>query len=161
MKMAPAYGGLEVGEYAVLVMAVPPSVNNEMPDDVAMVLYVDQNLPTNVSFDYDFLAFPEDAVYTAANRELTASAVAGASMYRSTIQAAEGRWVVYLSGTGTLTYTLPAVPGGMDDLATGEVVTLDPISLSGGLTFEDLVTFNGEDLDKLNSLSLAFTHHQL
>jgi len=161
MKMAAAYGGLEVGEYAVLVMAVPPSVNNEMPADVAMVLYVDKNLPTNVSFDYGFLAFPEDAAYTAANRELTATAVAGAGMYRSTIQAAEGRWVVYLAGTGTLNYTLPAVPTGMDDLATGETVTLDPISLSGGLTFEDLVTFNGEDLDALNKLSLAFTHHQL
>jgi hypothetical protein len=161
MKMAPAYGGLEVGEYAVLVMAVPPSVNNEMPADVAMVMYADQNLPTNISFDYGFLAFPEDATFTAASRELTATAVAGASMYRSTIQAAEGRWIVYLDGTGTLTYTLPAVPGGMDDLGTGDVITLDPISLSGGLTFEDLVSFNGEDLDRLNSLSLAFTHHQL
>jgi Cys-rich repeat protein len=161
MKMAAAYGGLEVGEYGVLVMAVPPAVNNVMPADVAMVLYVDKNLPTNVSFDYGFLAFPEDATFTAASRELTATAVAGASMYRSTIQATEGRWIVYLSGSGTITYTLPAVPGGMDDLGTGTVVTLDPISLSGGLTFEDLVTFNGEDLDVLNSLSLAFTHHQL
>ena len=161
MKMAPPYGGLEVGEYAVLVMAVPPAAGNEMPTDVAMVLYVDQNLPTNLTFDYNFLAFPEDATFTAANRELTATAVTGASMYRSTIQAAEGRWIVYLDGTGTLTYTLPAVPGGMDDLASGDVVTLDPISLSGGLTFEDLVTFNGEDLDRLNSLSLAFSHYQL
>jgi len=161
MKMAPAYGGLEVGEYGVAVMAVPPAEGNEMPNDMAMVLYVGQNLPTNISFDYGFLDFPEDAVYTAADRELTATAVTGASMYRSTVQAAEGRWVVYLAGTGTLTYTLPAVPGGMDDLAAGDVVTLDPISLAGGLTFEDLVTFNGEDLDKLNSLSLAFTHHQL
>lgn len=161
MKMAAAYGGLELGQYAVLVMAVPPAVNNELPTDGAMVLYVGENLPTNVSFDYGFLAFPEDATFTAANRELTATAVAGASMYRSTIQATEGRWIVYLSGSGTITYTLPAVPGGMDDLATGDVVTLDPISLSGGLTFEDVVSFNGEDLDALNSLSLAFTHHQL
>jgi hypothetical protein len=161
MKMAPAYGGLEVGEYAIMVMAVPPAEGTEMPTDVAMVLYVDQNLPTNVSFDYGFLDFPEDATYTAADRELTATAVTGASMYRSTIQAAEGRWIVYLDGTGTLTYTLPAVPGGMDDLGTGDVITLDPISLSGGLTFEDLVSFNGEDLDRLNNLSLAFTHHQL
>jgi hypothetical protein len=161
MKMAPAYGGLEAGEYAVLVMAVPPAVGNEMPPDVAMVLRVDRNLPTDISFDYGFLAFPEDAVFTAADRELTASAVSGATLYRSTIQATEGRWIVYLSGTGTIAYTLPAVPGGMDDLGTGEVITFDPIALSDGLTFEDLVTFNGEDLDRINSLSTAFTHHQL
>jgi hypothetical protein len=162
MKMAPAYGGLEVGEYAVLVMAVPPAVGNQMPADVAMVVHVGKNLPTNITFGADdFLTFPEDAVFTAADRELTATAVSKATFYRSTIQADAGRWIVYLAGTGTLTYTLPAVPGGMDDLGTGEVITLDPIALSDGLTFEYLVTFNGEDLDRLNSLSTAFTHHQL
>ncbi len=160
MKMAPAYGGLEVGEYALLVMAVPPAVNNEMPADVAMVVHIDKNLPTNIAFDYGFLDFP-DAAFVLADRELTATAVSGATLYRSTIQADAGRWIVYLAGTGTLNYVLPAVPGGMDDLGTGEVVTLDPIALSDGLTFEDLVTFNGEDLDRLNSLATAFTHHQL
>jgi hypothetical protein len=161
MKMAPAYGGLEVGEYAVMVMAVPPALNNQMPADVAMVLYVDKNLPASVSFDHGFLAFPEDAVFTTANRELTASAVAGATLYRSTIQTDEGRWIVYLSGSGMLAYTLPAVPGGMDNLGAGDAITLDPIALSEGLTFEDLVTFNGDDLDRINNLSTAFTHHQL
>jgi hypothetical protein len=132
-----------------------------MPTDVATVLYVDRNLPANISFDHDFLAFPEDAVFTAATRELTATAVPGATLYRSTIQASAGRWIVYLSGTGTLTYTLPAVPGGMDDLGTGNVVTFDPIALSGGLTFEDLVTFNGEDIVQLNNLMIACTRYQL
>ena len=150
-----------MGEFAVPVLAVPPAVVNEMPPDVAMVLYVDKNLPANISFDYGFLAFPEDAVFTVANREMTATAVSGATLYRSTIQSPEGRWIVYLSGSGTLTYTLPAVPGAMDDLGTGDVATFDPIALSGGLTFEDLITFNGDDLDRINSLSLAFTHHQL
>jgi hypothetical protein len=161
MKMAPAYGGLQVGGYAVLVMAVPPGDGSNMPENVATVISTSQNLPTDVSFDYGFLAFPEDASFDVAQRGLTATAVAGATLYRSTVQSAAGKWEIYLSGTGTLTYTLPAPPADItDDLVVEGTFSLDPIALGGGVTYEDLVTFNGDDIDQLNNLATAFSHYQ-
>ena len=51
-----------------------------------------------------------------------------------------------------------------DDLARcldALAVTLDPIALGAGLTFDDLVSFSGEDLDGINYLAVAFSRYQL
>jgi hypothetical protein len=157
MKLAPAYGGLQVGQYATLVMAFPPGSGQGLPSDVAAVVATGRDLPTGVSFASGFLPFPEDAQYTPATRSLVAGAVAGAHLVRATFTRAEGQWAVYLPAGGMVSLSLPAVPGGLLDLAGGARVTLDPMALVAGMDFEALVTFDGDDLDQLNRLATAFT----
>ena len=82
-------------------------------------------------------------------------------MFRSTLQNSSGRWKVYLPATDPVTFSLPAPPEGYPDLASGATVTLDPIALEPGTLFEDLVTFNGDDLDKINELAVAFSRFEL
>jgi len=82
-------------------------------------------------------------------------------LLRNTVQGSMGKWEIYLSNADVLSYTLPEIPAGMDDLAGGDVATLDPIALESGTTFEDLITFNGDDLDQINRLATAFTRYEL
>lgn len=161
MKMAPAYGGLQVGAYGVLVLGFPQTAQDEMATDMAAVLHVADTLPTDVSFEQDFLGFPEDADWSDQTRSMAATGVAGADLYRSTFQAEGGGWEVYVPAGDPVNYSLPAPPDGMPDLTAGATVTLDPISLGAGLTYDDLVSFNGEDLDGINFLAVAFSRFQL
>ncbi len=161
MKMAPAYGGLQAGRYMMLVLAVPSGDATNMPTDVALVLYNAGSLPADLTFDSDFLGFPMDASYTSLNRTMVASGVTGSTLFRSTIVGTLGKWEIYMANDDTVGYTLPDPPSGMDDLATGDSVTLDPITLRSGLSFDDLVTFNGTDLDKINILMSACSRHEL
>ena len=161
LKMAPAYGGLEVGGYAVLVLGFPQTAQNEMATDLAAVLHVTEQLPTDVEFAGGFLGFPEDASYDAGSRTLVAGRVDGADLFRSTLMGADGGWDVYLANADTVTYTLPAPPDGMADLAAGATVTLGPIDLVAGLTYDDLLAFDGDDLDRINDLAQAFSRYRL
>ncbi len=161
MKMAPSYGGLETSDYAVMVMGFPQTTQNQTVTDLTSVLMVSDSMPTNVSFDNSFLGFPDSAAYDASSRTMTSSAVSGASLYRTTLRASEGSWVVYQDGQDTISFTLPTPPGGMYDPAQDPVVTLNPIALGDALGFEDLVTFNGEDLDMISRLAVAFSRFQL
>jgi hypothetical protein len=126
-----------------------------------MVTYTSENLPRDVNFDSGFLSFPEDAVFTPASRQMVATGIEGATLFRSSISGDQGRWEIYLpSADGSVGYTLPDPPDGMDDLAAGTVVTMDPIALCCW-TFEQLVTFNGEDLDSINEWMAACTRYEL
>ncbi len=161
MKMAPAYGGLEVQGYAVLVIGYPSAAGPLMPSNLAGVIHTSQTLPRNVTFESGFLPFPQDAYYDASSRTLAAGAVPGATLLRSTLQGGPGRWKVYLPATDLVTFTLPPPPDGFVDLASGATVTLDPLALADGTLFDDLITFNGDDLDRLNQLAVAFSRYQL
>jgi len=163
VKSAPAYGGLESGTYTVAVFAVPPGLTNDLPDDMAMVLSRAETLPRQVSFSEDFLAFPEDAEYDEAGRTMTASHIYNAILYLASVGGPQGMWEVYLpGGGGGVNFTFPEVPDGMDDLATGgDIITLGPITLNDEMEYEELMTFDGQDLDRLNSLIAACTRYQL
>jgi hypothetical protein len=161
MKMAPAYGGLEIGGYAVLVIGYPSAAGAIMPSNLAGVIHTSATLPKNVTFESNFLAFPQDAYYDTGSRTLASSTVAGATLFRSTLQSPQGRWKVYLPPADPVTYTLPLPPDGYPDLASGATVTLDPITLESGTLFEDLITFNGDDLDHINQLAVAFSRFEL
>ncbi len=161
MKLAPAYGGLEVGKYALLVMAAPPANGQEFSADMAAVNFVADNLPTRVEFEKGFLPFPLDASWSTVTRTVTASAVAGATLYRFTIAGPDGSWIVYRPAGGILSATLPEPPTGYADLAAGDTRSLMPIALVGNTGFEDLVTFDGEDLDRVNVFTAAFTTFEI
>jgi len=161
MKMAPAYGGLEIGGYAVLVIGYPSAAGAVMPSNLAGVIHTSATLPKNVTFESSFLAFPQDAAWDPGSRTLAAGTVAGATLFRSTLQNSQGRWKVYLPAADPVTFSLPAPPAGYPDLASGATVTLDPIALEPGTLFEDLITFNGDDLDHINQLAVAFSRFEL
>jgi hypothetical protein len=92
---------------------------------------------------------------------LAASTVSGATLFRSTLQSPQGRWKVYLPAADPVTFSLPSPPAGYPDLAAGATITLDPIALEPGTLFEDLITFNGDDLDRINQLAVAFSRFEL
>jgi hypothetical protein len=161
MKLAPAYGGLEVGRYALLAMASPPSNGQEFSSDMAAVSFMADDLPTRVEFEKGFLPFPTDASWAAASRTVTAGAVAGAALYRFSIAGPDGSWIAYLPADGILSATLPEPPSGYTDLAAGTTRSLMPIALTGTMTFEDLIGFDGEDLDRINAFAVAFSTFEL
>ncbi|MBW1810403.1 MAG: hypothetical protein JRJ87_19560 [Deltaproteobacteria bacterium] len=161
VKAAPVYGGLQHGAYVVLAIALPKGTTIFIPNDMAMVAYGSKDLPIEVSFDSDFLAFPEDAQYNSEQRQMTATAIDQATLYLGTHIGTQGTWEVYLPATGPVDYVLPSVPNGMDDLSTSHSFILSPIKLKPGISFTDLLSFNGQDLDRINHLILAATRFQL
>jgi hypothetical protein len=162
MVQTAPFGGLEKGLYAVILLAIPAGGSaSDISADMAMVLHTGSNLPKQVSFGTGFLSFPEEAHYDSAERRLVSPAIEGASLYFSTIQSDEFRWEIYFSGSDLVTYTLPPVPGGMDDLTSSSIANLVPIALKPGITFEDLVSLNGDDLDRINLLMTACTLYEL
>jgi hypothetical protein len=161
VKAAPVYGGLQHGDYVVLAIAFPKGTTMFIPNDMAMVAHGCKDLPIEVSFDSDYLAFPEDAQYNSEQRQMTADAIDQATLYLGTHIGWHGTWEVYLPASGPVDYVLPSVPDGMDDLANAHSQILSPIKLKPGLSFTDLMSFNGQDLDRINHLMLAGTRFQL
>jgi hypothetical protein len=133
----------------------------ELSPDVAVVMFTDQVLPTEISFTSDFLAFPSSASFEA--RTMTASTVEGATLFRCIIQGDEGKWEIYLPAPASesVNFSLPIPPPEFTDLGMGAVISLDPVTLIPGMTYEDLVKFDGNDLDQINRLTTAYSHYQL
>ncbi|MBW1872297.1 MAG: hypothetical protein JRJ19_09540, partial [Deltaproteobacteria bacterium] len=161
MRLAPAYGGLQVGKYAMVILAYPSGSETNLPTDVGMLIYTADSLPNDLVFESNFLSFPTDASYSVLNRTMIASGITGSTMFRSTILSDLGKWEIYLANAATIEFVLPDPPVDMDDLADGEIQTLDPIALGDGMTFDELVTFNGDDLDQINILMTASSRHEL
>lgn len=156
IRLAPPYGGLEVGQYSVAVTMLPPGRSNtDTIDDLAVIAYTASNLPGEIrkeDFDAGFLSFPEDGFYDIPNRRITASGVEGASIFFVTLQCTSGKWDLFADNTDVLDIRLPPVPAGQDRLDEPDQVLLTPVALRYGTTFEDLVTFNRDDLDQVNRL---------
>jgi Cys-rich repeat protein len=161
MRLAPAHDGLEVGAYGVLALAMPTGTGLATPEDTAAVMFVAADLPTAVTFEPGFLPFPESASWDVATRELVTGAVAGAGLHRLELDAPAGRWLVYLPAADLVQVSLPLPPQGFEDRATGATASLAAIALVGGLDFEALVGFDGDDLDRLSELVRAYSRRTL
>ncbi len=161
MKMAPAHGGLEVWNYAVALMAIPGTNSNGVTSELSAVLHVSQNMPSDVSFEQGFLGFAEDAVFHRPTRTLLASGVSGAEIMRLRLDGPGGGWTVWLASADLVELNLPATPDGFDDPVPDAKITLDAIRLKQGMGFEDLVSFDGQDLDNLSELTTAYSKTEL
>ncbi len=161
MKLAPAHGGLEVGRYAVLVMALPGTAAMATPSDVATVIYTGDSLPTDVDFAHGFIGFAEDAFFHRATRTLLASGVAGAELLRLRLDGPDGGWTVWLPALDLIQLSLPSPPEEVPDPVAGARVELTAIDLRAGLGYEDLVLFDGADLDRLDELTRATSQTEL
>ncbi len=161
MRMAPAHDGLEVWNYAVAVMAIAGTNTNGFTNELSAVLYVGRDMPSEITFSQGFLNFAEDAVFHRPTRTLLASGVPGADIMRLRLQGSHGGWTVWLASSDLVELDLPAAPEGFDDPVPDAKVTLDAIRLVQGMAFEDLVSFDGQDLDNLSRYTTAYSKTEL
>ncbi len=130
-RIAPAHGGLEVGEYAVVALAIRVT-SNGLPGPGAARIATSATLPTAVDLTDGWIDAPRSAELERGARRLTALPGAGAEMIRMTARSPTGSWEVWVPAGGS-GWTFPAVPmGETDRVATGASFTLDAIDLAAG-----------------------------
>jgi hypothetical protein len=111
MKMAPRYGGLEVGDCAVAAFAFGGGGQFSLRTTAAERLDAAVDLGS-------FLAFPSGSTYAPGSRALSVRGVTGADVQVALLQGASGRWRVWTAGGASASVTVPAVPAGMPERAT-------------------------------------------
>ncbi len=125
-RMAPAHGGLEVGEYAILVAAFRLE-GTAVPGPGSARLIVAPALPASFDVSDGFLDSPLGSVFSASARELSGSRLASGDLVSLSFKSPVGGWHVYGAPTGG-TLALPELPSGatnrLED-AEAEVTVLD------------------------------------
>ncbi|MEZ4472076.1 MAG: hypothetical protein R3F60_15040 [bacterium] len=153
MRQAAPYGGLEVGQPALLALAARFGGGNFLPEGVSgRVVRFNGALPPEVSLGA-FLALPEAPTWDAALRRVGAGAVDGATVHRAVFAGPAGRWTVWFDGAPEA--TLPFPPDGQADLAAATDVRVEGLLLSG--EFAELVGPGGGDLTDVDRRTRAFS----
>lgn len=142
--MAPAYAGLEAGEYAVLAAAVN-IVPDELPEVASARLFISPTLPREVDLGAGWLAFP-NATFDGGQRALNVPATAGADVWHAQFTGANGGWSVF-APSSSADLVLPAVPMGMDDRSQAGSIDLEAVDLSAGATLDSLFGLGTGALD--------------
>ncbi len=160
MKMAPPYGGLEVGRYAVL--AVSTSFTSALPEDVSVLVARYADLPQDVSFEREFLPLPAESRWDPVTRTLGAAAVEGASFHRTDFAGPSGRWSVWLTPGAPAELQLPFPPQGFGDLAANASVHQEAVRLQDGVELEALLGAGGPgDLGDVDLYATGFSRATL
>lgn len=180
LRVAPLHSGMESSRYAALALAAsfggligggesaedPPLVLSGL---VALpeTLNYNSSAPTALAFPSSFLGVPSDPTITGRAVAL-GGAVPGASFHRLSIGGAEtGEWLVYFPAGGS-GFSLPEVPSGFTDRFTVldgndlPQVLVNSMRLgSTGLTYEDVMAFDGKDMDDLTVEIDAFSVREI
>ena len=102
----------------------------------------------------EFLALPAGATWNSITRSFTAPTPdSGADFYRFGLEGANGKWTFYHAPGAT--FTVPAVPEGMEDRA--DSATVQAFDLIDGKTLGGVMTFNALNMDNVNSVTSAFS----
>jgi len=126
MKMAPRYGGLETGDYAVAAFAFGQGTLMSLRTVARETLTAEVDLGA-------MMPFPGNSTYVVATRTVTVNGLTAADVHRATLQGPTGRWQVYVAGGGSMhAVVLPAVPGGLPERAQSGV-TMEAIQVSPAL----------------------------
>ncbi len=125
-RMAPPYGGLEAGRYAVLATAVRAAAAG-LPGPGSARLFVGRRLPTTVDLSSGWLPAPTGATWDQATRAAQIPATGDAARLR--FESATGAWDIYGPTGGTL--TVPPAPAGFEDRA-GARLALDVLRFEAG-----------------------------
>jgi len=154
VKLAPRYGGLEAGDYAVAVFAFGGGGNNA-PAQISIRTTHADVLPPDVDLGA-MLPFPGTATWRAGMRQLSLTPVAGADLHRAVLSGEDGNWRVYVPGSGVTTVQLPAIPAGLTERGSRgqviEAVQVAPsIRTSPGEQVKTLVNAGGAGLAALSS----------
>lgn len=125
-RMAPAYGGLEAGEYAILVAAFRLEGANQ-PGPGSARLVVAPALPTLFDVSDGFLDSPLGTTFELGSRELSGNRLGSGDAVSLSFRSPIGGWHVHgVANGGSL--TVPSLPAGATDRladAEAEVTLLD------------------------------------
>jgi len=161
MKLAPARAGLEAGDYELLAMTMHAAgAGSTAPTATSVRVLTAARLPEDVSLD-GFLPYADSTTWAPATRTIDAAPVAGASLQRVVLHGTSGDWVVYLpdpAAGSTATWTLPAAPSGMADLADGTAASVEAVGLASGLDYQGLLKLSGPSLVDLDGQVTAYSH---
>lgn len=131
-RIAPAHGGLEAGEYAVVALAIRITQGG-LPGPGSARIATSSTLPTAIDFTDGWLDAPRTAELERTARRLTALPSAGAELVRMTARSPTGSWEVWVPAGGS-GWSFPAVPQGETDrVASGTSFVLDAIDLAAGV----------------------------
>jgi hypothetical protein len=133
--LAPAYDGLEAGEYAVLLAAAQLGAGG-LPEAMTARQAVAPTLPDAVDLSGGFLDFPTGTV-AEAERRVGATAPRGADAWRMRLVSDAGAWHVWVPA-GTAELVLPAPPEGATDRLAGASALLEALDLESGATLDGL-----------------------
>lgn len=131
-KMAPRHGGLEVGTYAVMTIAVRLDAGG-LPGPGSVRLFTSSRLPTRVDLTDGWLDSPVSGEWNPASRTVVVGGGRlGADLFRASFVSAAGGWHVYADTNLDGTLVLPDAPAGLADRTLGSEVTLDLVDLTAG-----------------------------
>lgn len=157
MRMAPAYQGLQVGDYVVLALSA--RFNNRIPRDISGLMQRFSRLPEQVNLAESFMTPPELSLWEPAFRRLTPQIPADADLLRVSFRGGVGRWVVYFGQEAADVVRLPfPVDPNTPDLTVGLDVRFDAIDLEPGVTLNELVGEGGiGDILQLDQFTERFS----
>lgn len=150
-KMAPAHGGLEAGEYAVIASAV--RIDGALPGPGSVRMYVGDSVPTSVDLSDGWLDSPLDATWSGPNREVGLPVLSGADLFRIAFSSPDGAWHVYgAAPAGGGAIAIPPPPAGLVDRTSSATVTVDAVDLEQGTdpaTLFDLTSGGNLGIDRV------------
>lgn len=157
MRMAPAYQGLQVGDYVILALSA--RFNNRIPRDISGLMQRFSRLPEQVNLAESFMLPPEFSEWEPAFRRLTPEIPIDADLLRVSFRGGVGRWVVYFGQEAPDVVRLPfPIDPNTPDLTVGLDVRFDAIDLESGVTLNELVGEGGVgDLLQLDRFTQRFS----
>ncbi|MCC7382674.1 MAG: hypothetical protein IT384_12635 [Deltaproteobacteria bacterium] len=155
-KLAPAHSGLEVGEYAVLALAMRIE-QGSIPGPGSARLFVSPTLPTEVDFSDGWIDAPRGSELNRGTREITVGAVTGADLVRVIFAAPSGAWHVY-SAPSTTGIALPAAPATADDRVASATVTVDAIDLLGNAGLDTIFAVGQDGAIGFDRQTRGYSH---
>jgi len=157
IKLAPQHGGIEGNPYILVTLAASMAglFGGEGDMMLSGAIQMMDALPADNKLDVPAFLLPvANATYDHGTRMFAGNEVTGANAYRATLVDGAVTWQV-LMPAGNPSFTLPAVPAGMTDL-TDPSVTVESWKTKGGLGIDDILEFNGTNLDGVMGLIEGF-----
>ena len=157
LRFAPKHGGIEDAPYAIVTVASWRTLGDDRGLAMSGQIQILESLPADYRLDVPaFLPAVASPAFDRVTRRFAGNAVTGADLYQVTLQAGAVRWRV-LVPAGNPTFSLPAAPPGVSDLTSDPVVRVDAWDTRNGLDLDDLLEFNGTNLDRVNHLVRGFS----
>ncbi len=157
VKHAKAGAPLDGGKFALISLALTlPLGDNPPPLFIFGDVQVSDTPPSSATVN-SFVALPSEAKFDVSSRALTKGTSADADMYHFTFSGKSGKTWTAVYAKGTDTFTLPAVPSGMDDPVSAEgSASFRAVKTKNGATLDSILQFNGTNWNNLVDVLAGF-----
>ena len=166
LRMAPSYGGLGTGDYAVLAITFGTSGAGfggdgiTLPRSITGQMFVGARIPEDVDFTAGFPELSETATWDADTGMFSGDDVGG-DLYRVTIVGPELSWEVWTAGGGAPEFTLGTAPMGFDDLGADTFARVESLHTDGGPDYDEMISVEGPNLSSLNRSVSRFGRYEI